>query len=156
MRNTPREFVPLLLKALFCIVCLYLLSAIPFAWIISHEPKEGVPYLSLFARMIRFAIGVIICVAMRNANKDVLRCLVGRRKGILVAILLCAAVVYYLNMSGAGDKFFYFISDIVRIRSEEGTPFFILVLWEQIFSIDFLMCILAGLAIFTFPVRSKG
>lgn len=156
MKNTasPSKILAALLAVMLLI---HAACALPFYALISHELETGeelVPNLYIISRLFRFALCLAIAFLVRRRYREVLTGGgVKRVFTIALAALFCCTVLY---LCGYGDDFYHFLSFKAGVFHTANTPpMFLVVLWEQVVSIDLLFSALLGSLIMTLPARPR-
>ncbi len=155
MLTKNKKIIPLLGCVFLGILLLYLLSAFPFAALLSLETGGGVPYFSLLARFLRVLLGAAFCWVIRQRSQETLLSVSlnwQRLEWILLGLGLASVL---LNLFHWGDHFYLTISYAAGVLPAGEANFWLVMFWEQVVSIDFLWCLLLGFAILLLPVSSK-
>lgn len=155
MNENCKKLFDLLVRVFMGLLLLYLISLIPFTIIIFQDSGEGIPYAYILARVLRIVLGIALCWVIRNRTRKALTFITVRRIWLEVIILGILVVSIFLFLCGAGDKFYYTITDVIGLYPLSRAPVFLAILWEQLFSIDFFWSILLGIAILLFPISAK-
>lgn len=144
----------LLLIFLAAILLVHVACALPFWALISHELKTGeelVPNLYILSRLLRFALCLVMAWLVRRRSRGTLS---GGR--VFIAVLAALALCTILYLCGYGTDFYNFISYKAGIYyNPNPLPVFLVVLWEQIVSIDLLYSALLGSLILTLPTLPR-
>lgn len=112
-------------------------------------------YVYLGLKTFRFLLALTVCYLLRRKQKEVLVNHPVQQKIIFFSSVLCMVICFVLNMGGTVDKFYLWLSHVFGILPN-GVPDFLVVLWEQLFSSEFLWTVLICCVLVFSPVTKRN
>lgn len=112
-------------------------------------------YIYLGLKILRFLLAVTGCCLLRGKQKEVLVHHPDQRKKIFFAGIVCIVICFVLSVGGTVDKFYYGLSQVLGVLPGR-VPDFVVVLWEQLFSSEFLWTVLICCILVFSPVTKRN